>query len=390
MAGILPLQLDLPPLLHPLPLPAFNIHDVGHLGPTLGPGPQHHEPSFPRHHLQRHPHFPGQLRHPAPRPAALLQHHCLPRLPAHVHPPVAAHHARPRARSLLQPPLLHRAPPPGGDVEGLRAPRELPLRLRGVTPDDVEPAAREHPAALVALPRHVGQLHPRVRRHVVGQRRPQRVLALVVPAGHEHRGALLRGRAREEGAPWARHGGPAAPGSGHQVVYVYLVGGGPGARVPPADNHQLPPDGGQLAEQREAVGPPGDRWQRAPGAGCRLEKREAVEQPGRVRLLAVGGRRDDRGGIGLGKHDHGPVKAHGFPVAVEGRRLEVVLPELADGLNGAEGVEGDADETLAGDLLRQPWNQLVLHKPANLERNNKHRGDDEAQSYRKQRLYRKR
>lgn len=146
-----------------------------------------------------------------------------------------------------------------------------------------------------------------------------------------------------------------------------VVGERPGAAVQSADHHQLPPDGGQPAGEREAMGAAGGRWQRGPGTGGRLEERE-TENWGGKRGLLLG-----RDGLGLDEGDNGPGEAGGPSEAVEAGGLEVVHPVLADGPDGGEGVEGDADEALASDLLRQPRKQLVFHDAAKSLIN----GDDE-------------
>lgn len=101
-----------------------------------------------------------------------------------------------------------------------------------------------------------------------------------------------------------------------------------------------------VAEYHKVVGgqPP-----HRPGACGWLEKRQ-MELAVEGQELAPEEQRDD-----------GALEPGGLAEAIEGRRGEFVLPQPADAPSDGDGVNGEAEETLESDVVRQPWNQLSLH-----------------------------
>ncbi|BAS77578.1 Os02g0208675, partial [Oryza sativa Japonica Group] len=301
----------------------------------------------------------GQARHRPPRGAAVVRGVARREVAVaeHVHRRARRGRrrgaARPRARPLVEDTLLHGAPRPRGRVERLGGAGEPALRLRRVPADGDEPAADADAPGLVPLRRHVRERHPRVGLGVVRDRRPQRVLLLVVPAGDEHppphRGA------REERPPRSRHRRAAPPRPGQEVVHVHRVRRRPRLGIPPADHHQPPPlpaarrHRGELAEERQPTGA-GERRQRGPAAGDGVVEDEAVGggQAGVLVSRAGGGERR----LGLGEGEERARHAAGPAEAVVERRLDLRLPPPRRAPRRRQLVESHAQQAFPGHFLR--------------------------------------
>lgn len=73
------------------------------------------------------------------------------------------------------------------------------------------------------------------------------------------------------------------------------------------------------------------------------------------------GRGEDAVGLRLDEGDDRSSETSRLAEAVEGQGGDVALPVPADALGGAEGVEWEADEARASDLIWKPWYELALN-----------------------------